>query len=135
MDLFKTLASKLKSNHIKITVSAENDGKDMCVSIRPVVKGDVSKVSDEDMPQFILAGTPEELDEKFVEMIKTPLERTAGITTNIRFYAENMKKKEEEAKAKAEKKSSTPAKKEEKKPAPAGGLFNEAEESDDNGND
>jgi PRTRC genetic system protein E len=133
MKFFTQFATLLAFHNIKLLMAVK--GEIMTVTLIPQAKEDISKVDDEPMPPLVLRGTPAELDEKFFEHITTAMEKTGGILTNIRVYAEQMKKKEEAAKEKAaksaEKKSgTTPAKKEAAKPATKS-LFDSGETDTD----
>lgn len=138
MNFFSQLTGLLENHNIKMTI-AENNGI-MTVAIYPVAKMDISNAV-ENLPPLIFSGKPEEIDQEFNKTIKLAMQKTGQIVSNIRLYAEQMKKAEDEAKEKADKKSKSTAKaekkedkkeekKEKKESAPAS-LFDDANDGGD----
>lgn len=103
MELFKTLSEVIGNGcTVKITVS-QKDGE-MTVSVLP--GNDLVKDSAKNMiSPLSVTGTPEELDNGFVELISAPIKKASGLLSNLEAFeksaeeAKQRSKMEEESKA------------------------------------
>ena len=97
-------------NGVDVVLTIRKSGEQVTVSV--LAKGDVKDKAAQNIPPFIISGTASEIDAAFFQTIKQPLQKTAGILTNMSEYeksqekadSESAAKKEEKAKAEKEKK-------------------------------
>lgn len=107
MKLFKTLAAILSAELTAIIVIKKNaNGKMTVISNFSTEKGGVCDT----LAPFTLKGTPEELDEGFLDAIKTPAETVSGLVSNIEAFQKSAQQAEKNAKAAASKTSSQTSK-------------------------
>lgn len=97
MELFKKLASELPGVDISITLKEKN-GK-YTVSVLPCIGNKAG------IQPIIVTGTPDELDEQFIELIKLPMIETSAAIINLEEHKESTKvsEKVKEEKPKTEK--------------------------------
>lgn len=99
---FTQFAEMLKGHNVNMIMSMENGT--MYISLFPRAKKDVSNVVDM-FPPLNLKATPQEFDQGFFSRISVAMEKTGGIVTNMKIYADQLRAKEEEAKKKATEKT------------------------------
>lgn len=134
MELFKTLNSILQSEDgITIYVQKRDNGT-LVVSVNYNVKN-VSSESKDLLQPFCSKGTPEQLDENFVNELSTPFETVNEYVSSVKEFEsaarEAKKKLDEEIKKKAEeaKKKTKPASKDGKKKPETSPVENKPDES------
>ncbi len=108
MTFFKELNTLLNQASLNITV-AKKEGN-LTVSVTPIAPEGV-KI---ELKPLLFNGTPEELDAKFIETLKSPLAKTETAFSNAAEFEKQLEEKKEEVKTKKETKAKEP-KKEEKK--------------------
>ena len=116
MSFFKELNTLLNQATLSITI-AKKDGN-LTVSVTPIAPEGVKL----ELKPLIFNGTPEELDAKFLETLKSPLQKTEQAFCNVGEFEKQLEEKKTEASKKKEKKadkSSEPKKEEKKAPSKA----------------
>jgi PRTRC genetic system protein E len=102
--MFKELQEMLEDGD-KVTISVMRINDELSVSVLPNNKASVKPMN--------LTATAEELDEKFIETIRTPLARSKELSTNIEEFEQSAK--DAAAKAKPTKTTSVKTEKEKEK--------------------
>lgn len=97
MKIFSTL-SELLSTELTATIVIRNaNGKMTVITNFTTEKGGVC----DGLAPFTLKGTPEELDEGFLDAIKAPVETVSGLVSNIEAFQKSAQQAEKNAKASA----------------------------------
>ena len=112
MTFFKELNTLLNQATLSITI-AKKEGN-LTVSVTPIAPEGVKL----ELKPLIFNGTPEELDAKFLETLKSPLQKTEQAFCNVGEFEKQLEEKKTEATTKKEKGKKTEKsdeKKEEKK--------------------
>lgn len=88
--MFKKIASMLGDNDtLNITIARKGDK--MIVSILPKVhkvKDDIQKK----ITPLVLSGTPDELEEGFIDAISSPIQKVTGLLANAREFEKSVEK-------------------------------------------
>lgn len=88
--MFKELASMLGENDT-LNITIQRKGEKLITSIIPKVykiKDDIQK----QITPLVVSGTPEELEEGFIEAISSPIQKSIGIITNVREFEKSTEK-------------------------------------------
>ena len=81
--------SELMSDRDMITlVLAKVNGK-VSVSVMPTKKG-LKDEAKNNLSPILITGTPEELDQQFINIIKQPLQKATGLLTNMEKFEKSM---------------------------------------------
>lgn len=117
MELFKTLDAVLSQGEdATIVIRKKDDGK-FVVSVLVSDSG-LKDEAQKHLQPFVLKGTPDELDEGFLEAISAPVKESAGLLTSMKSFEKGKEKAEKEsAAAKAKKAADDKRAEEEKKKA------------------
>lgn len=70
----------------------------LCVSLLPTKTGLKDEAKDNLSP-IVIKGTPEKLDEQFIEAIKQPLQKTTEMLTNMDIFEKSLEAMEAKSKA------------------------------------
>ena len=103
MEVFKKISEMLGEGST-LTITIAKKGEELVVGILP---GN-SLVKDSAKNRIVplnLTGTPDELDNGFIEAITTPISKTAGLLTNMASFEKAQDEAEKKSKMEAEKKS------------------------------
>lgn len=87
MELFKNL-SELLSDGQQMTVTVRKTGHELVVSTMPDMQ--VKDKAVENIVPIVVKGTPQELDEGYVDTLKEGLPIADGLVTNIKEYEESV---------------------------------------------
>jgi PRTRC genetic system protein E len=102
---FREINTLTENFDFLIKISAKQGLMSVLVSPQP------KKEINDKLKPITITGTPEELDEKFISIIKNPIENSTTLVHNISVYEDALKKKFEDTKKKVEdKKNSTQVK-------------------------
>lgn len=80
------------------------------VSVLPKKTG-LKDEAKNNLSPIVVKGTPEELDQKFIEIIKQPLQKATGILTNMDVFEKSLEATQAKSKAATEAKKKTDAEK------------------------
>jgi PRTRC genetic system protein E len=108
-NLFEFIADYCENTDVNVIFSGKKGIITMIISFKP-------KNENDHIPQIILRGTADELQEGFVDALKEPMIKAKGLVTNLEFFNTQAKRVESEKKAASTpKKKATPKKTAEKK--------------------
>lgn len=108
--MFTKFASMLgDGDSLSITITKKGDN--LITSILPK-KADLSDTGKDHLSPLVISGTPEELEDGFIDAVITPIQQAAGILTNMREFEKGIEAAE--ANSKAAKKEKERKEKEEK---------------------
>lgn len=100
--------SELMSDRDMITlVLAKVNGK-VSVSVMPTKKG-LKDEAKNNLSPILITGTPEELDQQFINIIKQPLQKATGLLTNMEKFEKSMEVAQANSKAASEAKKKVDA--------------------------
>ena len=111
MEVFKKISEMLGEGST-LTITIAKKGEELVVGILPgnsLVK-DTAKNC---IVPLNLTGTPEELDNGFIDAIAAPISRTSGLLTNMASFEKSKEEAEKKSKMEAEKKSAEDKRKKE----------------------
>lgn len=80
-----------------LSVQFSPSGEEITVSLLPRAK-DVKDEAISKIQPLVLRGTPEELDEKFIESITQPLQKASGLFTTLKDFEKSVAEAEKESK-------------------------------------
>ena len=104
MNIFKTLAALLSAElTATIVIKKTANGKMTVITNFTTEKGGVCDT----LAPFTLKGTPEELDEGYLEAIKAPVETVNGLVSNLAAFQKSAQQAEKNAKTAASKPAPT----------------------------
>ena len=81
-----------------LSLNIRKSGNEMIVIVLPRVENVKDPAADQLIP-LNLKGSPQELDEGFIEAIKSPVTKSTGLLTNMAEYEKSAEKAREESKA------------------------------------
>jgi PRTRC genetic system protein E len=93
-----TEISKLLKEGEMLSLNIRKNGNTMIVVVLPKVEN-VEDPAAEQLIPLNLKGTPEELDSGFIEAIRSPVEKSTGLMTNMAEYEKSAEKAAQESKA------------------------------------
>ena len=94
-----------------LSITITKKGDNLITSILPK-KADLSDTGKDHLSPLVISGTPEELEDGFIDAVITPIQQAAGILTNMREFEKGIEAAE--ANSKAAKKEKERKEKEEK---------------------
>lgn len=94
-----------------LSITITKKGDNLITSILPK-KADLSDTGKDHLSPLVVSGTPEELEDGFIDAVITPIQQAAGILTNMREFEKGIEAAE--ANSKAAKKEKERKEKEEK---------------------
>jgi len=95
--MFTEISKILKEGEM-LSLNIRRSGNEMIVIVLPRVEN-VKDPAAEQLIPLNLKGTPEELDAGFIEAIKSPVEKSTGLMTNMAEYEKSTEKARQESKA------------------------------------
>ena len=101
--MFFTQINQLMNQSVDITLVIRKKEGQLMVSTMPKANGLKDEAQNFIVP-LNLTGTPEELDAEFITLISQPIQKAAGLLTNMSNYEKQAEKAAENAKAAKEKK-------------------------------
>ncbi|AVM53289.1 PRTRC genetic system protein E [Bacteroides zoogleoformans] len=108
--MFTKFASMLgDGDSLSITITKKGDN--LITSILPK-KADLSDTGKDHLSPLVVSGTPEELEDGFIDAVITPIQQATGILTNMREFEKGVE--DAEANSKAAKKEKERKEKEKK---------------------
>jgi len=81
-----------------LSMNIKKSGNEMVVVVLPRVEN-INDPAAEQLIPLNLKGTPEELDAGFIEAIKSPVEKSTALLTNLAEYEKSTEKAKQESKA------------------------------------
>lgn len=93
--------SKLMSERDVIKLVMTKVNGNLCVSVLPTKTGLKDEAKDSLSP-IVIKGTPEKLDEQFIEAIKQPLQKATEALTNMDVFEKSMEAMQAKSKAATE---------------------------------
>lgn len=103
MNLFTTIADIIKENADTTIVIRKNTDGRLVVSVS-YKNREVADPAKDIISPFVVSGTPEELDNEFVELIAEPMEQSADIQTSMANFEASKKIAQAKSQAAAEEK-------------------------------
>jgi len=107
--MFIEIADLMSDSDMLTLVVTKKDGI-MSVSVLPQKVGLKDEAKNHLSP-MVLRGTPEEIDQHFISQVRSPLEKTIGMLTNMAVYEKSMEETIAKSKAATEAKKQEDAKK------------------------
>jgi PRTRC genetic system protein E len=95
--MFTEISRLLKEGEM-LSLNIRKNGDTMIVVVLPKVEN-VKDPAAEQLIPLNLKGTPEELDAGFIEAIRSPVEKSTGLMTNMAEYEKSAEKAAQESKA------------------------------------
>ena len=95
--MFTEISNLLKEGEM-LSLNIRKSGNEMIVIVLPRVEDVKDPAADRLIP-LNLKGSPQELDEGFIEAIKSPVTKSTGLLTNMVEYEKSAEKAREESKA------------------------------------
>ncbi|WP_270561539.1 PRTRC system protein E [Bacteroides cellulosilyticus] len=107
--MFIEIADLMSDSDMLTLVVTKKDGI-ISVSVLPKKVGLKDEAKNHLSP-MVLRGTPEEIDQHFISQVRSPLEKTIGMLTNMAVYEKSMEETIAKSKAATEAKKQEDAKK------------------------
>jgi len=95
--MFTEISNLLKEGEM-LSLNIRKSGNEMIVIVLPRVENVKDPAADRLIP-LNLKGSPQELDEGFIEAIKSPVTKSTGLLTNMVEYEKSAEKAREESRA------------------------------------
>ena len=93
--------SEFMSDRDVITLSLIKVNGKISVSVMPT-KQDLKDNAKNNLSPIVITGTPEELDQQFIDTIKQPLKKATGLLTNMAVFEKSIEATEAKSKAATE---------------------------------
>jgi PRTRC genetic system protein E len=95
--MFTEISNLLKDGEI-LRINIMKTGEGMVITVLPQSK-EVKDPAAEQLIPLNLKGSPQELDEGFIEAIRSPVQKSTGLMTNMAEYEKSAEKAAKESKA------------------------------------
>ncbi len=107
--MFKEIANLMAERDV-ITLTLAKVNEKLTVSVIPTKTG-LKDESKNNLSPIVLTGTPEELDLEFINIVARPLQKAAGILTNMETFEKSVEETQAKSKATTEAKKKEEAEK------------------------
>lgn len=95
--MFKEIANLMAERDVVSLTLAKVNGK-LTVSVIPTKTG-LKDEAKNNLSPIVLTGTPEELDLEFINIVAQPIQKAAGILTNMETFEKSVEETQEKSKA------------------------------------